>query len=170
MPSRPLSPESLPLRDIHLPPAISWWPPAPGWWLMLLVLILLAAAIFTLRQQRRRRHFRRLALYQLAELERQYGEQADVRQLLQGLSRLLRQTSLLHFPQNNCAGLVGEAWLSFLDQRLGENSFSQGVGRLLAEGPYLPQIEEVDTEALLSLCRNWIQRLPPAPKEQRRQR
>ncbi|MBT3811581.1 MAG: DUF4381 domain-containing protein, partial [Gammaproteobacteria bacterium] len=24
----------LPLRDIHLPPAISWWPPAIGWWIL----------------------------------------------------------------------------------------------------------------------------------------
>ena len=27
------------LRDIHLPPAPSWWPPAPGWWLLAFVLL-----------------------------------------------------------------------------------------------------------------------------------
>lgn len=170
MPSAPMSPETLPLRDIHLPPAISWWPPAPGWWLLLLVVVLLIAAIYLGRQYRQRRHLRRLALGQLEKLERQYGEHANPRQLLQGLSRLLRQAALLHFPQSGCAGLVGEAWLDFLDQRLNDNSFSQGVGRLLADGPYLPQNAEIDSEALLSLCRDWLKQLPLAPKPQRRQR
>ena len=31
------------LRDIHLPPAPSWWPPAPGWWLLALVLLIAIA-------------------------------------------------------------------------------------------------------------------------------
>ncbi len=170
MPAASMTPETLPLRDIHLPPAISWWPPAPGWWLLLLVVVLLIAAIYLERKYRQRRHLRRLALGQLEELERQYGEHANPRQLLQGLSRLLRQTALLHFPQSGCAGLVGEAWLDFLDQRPNDNSFSQGVGRLLADGPYLPQNAEIDSAALLSLCRDWLKQLPPAPKPQRRQR
>ncbi len=170
MPSTPITPDTLPLRDIHLPSAISWWPPAPGWWLLLSAFVLLIVVIYMLREHRQRRHFRRLALCQLEELERQYEEQANAQQLLQGLSRLLRQTTLLHFPQNDCAGLVGDAWLTFLDQRLDEKLFSQGVGRLLAEGPYLPQSEVIDAEALQSLCRRWIQQLPPAPKVPRRQR
>lgn len=170
MPSAPTTPDTLPLRDIHLPPAISWWPPAPGWWLLLLVFVLLIAVIYMLREHRQRRHFRQLALCQLEELERQYDEQANAQQLLQGLSRLLRQTNLLHFPRSDCAGLVGEAWLAFLDQRLDEKPFSQGVGRLLADGPYLPQSEVIDAKALLSLCRRWLQQLPPAPKVPRRQR
>jgi hypothetical protein len=170
MPSVPMSPESLPLRDIHLPPAISWWPPAPGWWLLLLGVVLLIATIILVRQYRQRRHLQRLAISQLDELERQYCEQSNPRELLQGLSRLLRQAAQLHFPQSDCAGLVGEAWLDFLDQRPNDKSFSQGIGRALADGPYLPQNAEIDSEALLSLCRNWLKQLPPAPKQQRRQR
>jgi len=170
MPSAQVTPDNLPLRDIHLPSAISWWPPAPGWWLLLLLFLLLIAAIYLFRQHRQRRHFRRLALLQLEALERQYKEQANAQMLLRGLSRLLRQTSLLHFPQSDCAGLVGEEWLAFLDQRFDEKPFSQGAGRLLADGPYLPQSQLIDAEALLILCRRWLQKLPPAPKAQRRQR
>ena len=170
MPSAPISPDNLPLRDIHLPPAISWWPPAPGWWLLLVGLVLLIAAIYAVRQHRQRRHLRRLALAQLEELGQQYGEQANAQQLLQDLSRLLRQVAVLHFPQSGCAGLVGDAWLKFLDQGVAEAPFSQGAGRLLADGPYLPQNTEIDADALLSLCRTWLRQLPPAPKPQRRQR
>ena len=170
MPSVPMPPDSLPLRDIHLPPEISWWPPAPGWWLLLLVSALLIAVIYMMRQHWQRRHLRRLALGQLEELERHYSEQTDTQELLQGLSRLLRQAARLHFPQSDCAGLVGEAWLTFLDQGSADNLFSKGVGRLLADGPYLPQSAKIDAEALLSLCRSWLQQLPPAPKLQRGQK
>ena len=30
-----MDPEQIPLRDLHLPDAISWWPLAPGWWIVL---------------------------------------------------------------------------------------------------------------------------------------
>ena len=29
------------LKDIHLPPAVSWWPPAPGWWILVVLFVLL---------------------------------------------------------------------------------------------------------------------------------
>lgn len=170
MPSAPFSPESLPLRDIHLPPPVSWWPPALGWWLLLLGLLLLMASFYAIFRRRQRKQLQRLALRELKNLQRQYNEVEDPQQLLLGLSRLLRQSAILHFPQNHCAGLVGKDWLRFLDRQLDDQPFSQGPGRLLAEGPYLRQIEQIDTEALLSLCRRWLQQLPPAPKSRGRRR
>lgn len=38
-----MPPPELPLRDIHLPEAVSWWPPAIGWWLLAL---LMAGVVF----------------------------------------------------------------------------------------------------------------------------
>ena len=170
MPSAPFSPDSLPLRDIHLPSAISWWPPAPGWWLLLIGLILLVAALYSIYQRRQRKRLQRLALHELEELQRRYSNSEHQQLLLERLSRLLRQAAILHFPQHNCAGLVGEDWLSFLDQHLDGQPFSQGPGRLLAEGPYMPRIEQIQTEELLTLCHRWLQQLPPAPKPQGRLR
>ena len=34
------------LRDIHLPPAVSWWPPAPGWWIIFFIILGLLALLF----------------------------------------------------------------------------------------------------------------------------
>lgn len=170
MPSAPFSPDSLALRDIRLPPAISWWPPAPGWWLLLLGLLLLITAIYAMYRHRQRRQLQRLALFELEELQQHYSDSQNPQQLLEGLSRLLRQSAILHFPQHNCAGLVGSDWLIFLDQQLEDQPFSQGPGRLLAEAPYRPQSGQINSEALLTLCRRWLQQLPPAPKPQGRQR
>lgn len=167
-PVAPMTPESLPLRDIHLPPPISWWPPAPGWWLLSLVVLLLIVFSIWLWRRRQRAIYRRLALRQLQELERQYRQQQDAGELLQALSRLLRQAAQLHFPLGDCAGLIGADWLHFLDRRLGGENFSQGAGRVLALGPYLPQPPDVDAAALLALCRRWLRRLPLAPKSERR--
>lgn len=165
-PAVPTTAESLPLRDIHLPPAISWWPPAPGWWLLLVAGLLLIAGGVWFRRRRQLRHYRRLLLSQLQVLEVEYRQQVDEQKLLQELSRLLRQAAQLHFPARNCSGLVCDDWLDFLDQTLGGKDFSQGCGRALALGPYLRQAPEFDATALLALCRRWLGRLPPAPKVQ----
>ncbi len=165
-PALPTTAETLPLHDIHLPVAISWWPPAPGWWLLLIAILLLIIGSVWFWHRRQRRHYRRLLLRQLQELEQQYRQQNDEQKLLQELSRLLRQAAQLHFPTRSSVGLVCDDWLNFLDQTLGGKDFSQGCGRALALGPYLRQTPEVDAEALFILCRRWLRRLPPAPKQQ----
>ncbi|MEM8682735.1 MAG: DUF4381 domain-containing protein [Pseudomonadota bacterium] len=32
-----MNPTEIPIRDLHLPPEISWWPLAPGWWVILAI-------------------------------------------------------------------------------------------------------------------------------------
>jgi hypothetical protein len=61
-----MNPE-LPLRDIHLPEAITWWPPAPGWWIS----AVLAIAIIVLVTRWLRHRVKRLAPYKSAQLELQ---------------------------------------------------------------------------------------------------
>lgn len=61
---------------------------------------------------------------------------------------------------------MGEAWLRWLDQTLGEAQFSQGPGRWLAEAPYRPA-PEADLEALLALCRSWLKALSKVPETRR---
>jgi len=163
----------LPLRDIHLPAPIGWWPPAPGWWLLLIGVPALLFLLAWLWRWLRRKTVKKLALL---ELEAIAQSQAEAREKTQQLAILLRRTCLSVYPREDVAGLVGEPWLAFLDGPLGDNSFSAGVGRLLIEAPYRREIQG-DLDALFTLCRAWIKRLPkpgqtsakPAPSRLRRQ-
>lgn len=154
----------LPLRDIHLPAAPSWWPPAPGWWLLVGLLVVGSLLLWLLWRRIQRLRYRRQALHTLAELEKTV---VPMTSLITELSMLLRRSALCAFPGENCASLSGEAWLEFLDRPLTEKPFTAGVGRCLADGPYQPTVE-VDREALLALCRHWLKHLPPTPRSRRK--
>ena len=151
-------PATLPLRDIHLPPAPGWWPPAPGWWGVALLLVLIILATALLLRRHRRLRYRRAALRELTELEQAVGL-AD-RELLAGLSQLLRRAVLAAYPQEACAGLSGKAWLHLLDRGFANNPFSSGIGSCLEQGPYQPA-PQLERAALLELCRQRLKKLPP---------
>ena len=148
--------DALPLRDIVLPTRIGWWPPAPGWWLVLiLVLTLVGLAVYVGRRYRRRQRIVKPARQLLMQIERRFARHGDSRQLLQELSTLLRQVALSQSPREQVAGLVGEAWLQWLDQGLEDQPFSTGVGRALADQAYRPAVE-ISAEPLLELCDRWL--------------
>ncbi len=155
---------NLPLHDIHLPAPIGWWPPAPGWWILGGLLLLIPLFIWGLLRFRQRRKMQHLALQQLEKM-------ADLpeSEFLVALSRLLRQVAIIHFPHQDCAGLSGQEWLEFLDRPLNDRPFSTGVGRCLSDAPYRLEVQ-VDTRALIELCRRWLKKLPPQTLHQRRER
>lgn len=169
------------LRDIHLPPPVSWWPPAPGWWILLALLFLLVGgAIFVFSRYRRRR-FKRIALRQLSVIEQQLHSDHDHRLCAQKISKLLRHMAVLHYPAEQCAGLYGEDWLHFLDQHFANDKdnnhpFSHDVGQQLIDAPYRPpqqpsshrdekQFEQ--SLALIQLSRRWLKKLPLPPRHGR---
>ncbi len=155
---------SLQLRDIHLPDAISWWPPAPGWWGLLLLVVLVVLSIKTFVEMRQRREARATAIKSLETLTHSFEQDRNQHKLVSALSVLLRRICLSYYPRKEVAGLSGEAWLGFLDTHLGKSNqttpFSKGPGRILVTAPYQDLIE-IDGQALLSLCRDWIKTLPP---------
>ncbi len=154
------------LRDIHLPPPISWWPPAPGWWLLSGGVIVAALLLWWWRSRRRqqgaaqqgapltRGEVVRLALAELDQL----SAAGDPSARAQALSALLRRVVLqLADREAQVAGLTGEAWLAWLDGQWDRDDFSAGDGRLLIEAPYRP-VAEADVAALQPLVRDWIAR------------
>ncbi len=155
--------ETLQLRDIHLPDPVFWWPPAPGWWALLGLLIALFALVFFVLKIKKQRRVRSVALRELEKLSSEFSDRQDGLWLAKKLSILLRRICLSYFPRADVAGLTGEKWLRFLDEGLAHKKwpdrFSKGIGRTLISAPYQSEVE-VDGEALLSLCSDWVHTLP----------
>ena len=147
-PSNPLDQ----LRDIHLPDPISWWPPAPGWWLLLGLLVIFTLLGWLAYRWYCRGAIKRAALTELERISNHYKEQA----LLQQLSQLLRRVALATHPRQQVAGLQNQAWLEFLDRFVTGSPFSDGVGTILADGPYQSNDVEYDATALIRLSKSCI--------------
>ena len=79
------------------------------------------------------------------------------------LSCLLRRVAISTGIRSEVAGLHGMAWLSYLDQSLPGTSFTQGCGRILAQGPFRQTyttggagLAEKEVMALMQLTEQWI--------------
>lgn len=151
-------PLDLPLRDIHMPGALSAWPPAYGWWILAGFIILAAVAAWLVYL--RRRHMRlsaiKLARDELHRLVDHYRDRKDPVSLSRQLSILLRRVSISLFPRVDVASLTGDEWLRFLDGQVADAPFSRGEGRVLAEAPYRSEVTDREVDLLLRHCRDWI--------------
>jgi len=147
------------LKDIHLPPPVSWWPPAPGWWLAALLLFaLLGLGGRALWRRLVRNRYRRTALATLKRLEEalQQGEEDPLR-LLRQVAALLRQVAIARYGRAQVARLAGDDWLAFLDRTGNTDQFRTGPGRALGNMLYQTTLE-ADTDAVCRLARRWIRR------------
>lgn len=140
------------LRDIHLPPPISWWPPAPGWWLAALLVPLLIGGLWWWWRAGR---LKRAGLKALRELYTQQSTRPDT--FVAELSTLLRRCAVVRFPREEAAGCVGREWLAFLDRTGATSDFTEGAGAVLASAPYRPG-EAVDVDALKGVAERWLRR------------
>ncbi|AJC47320.1 DUF4381 domain-containing protein [Xanthomonas sacchari] len=140
-----MTPQQLPLRDVHLPPAPTWWPPAPGWWMLAAVLLLAIGAVLLVWMRRRQRMQRWQR--QFDAVLRAGAAPAQVA----AISELLRRATQRCDPA--AAALQGEAWLHYLDGGDKRQAFSTGPGRLLLDGGYRPSVEPAQVQALLPLAR-----------------
>jgi hypothetical protein len=132
-----MDPAQIPLRDLHLPEAISVWPPAPGWWLVGAIAVVALVYLLRLGLQRRARSAaRRYAMRQLNELVASYEQHRDLIRFGAEASALLRRTMLAYAPREDVAGLTGDAWLEWLDRDLAQPVFVGGAGRALLDLPY----------------------------------
>ncbi|WP_407352555.1 DUF4381 family protein [Luteimonas sp. R10] len=137
---------ALVLRDIHEPPAPSWWPPAPGWWLLAaLLLAVVAALLWAYRRRHRRRQ----------DMERLFDATVDgaatPAAAVAAISELLRRAARRREPDAD--GLHGEAWLRFLDRDAKQAAFAGEEGRLLLEGGYSRDVDATQLARLRTVAR-----------------
>jgi len=155
------------LRDIHLPPAVSWWPPAIGWWLLLLITVLLIAVVLWWMRRRKalknrpviysRQDIIDAAIVELSQLQGAMKAGENAIAVATDLSCLLRRAAVqLATDKSDVAGLSGEAWLQWLDAQWHQDEFSAGAGRQLIQAPYRPD-GDIEIEAVCTVCCNWLE-------------
>lgn len=145
----------LPLRDVHLPEAISWWPPAIGWWMLAVLLPLLFVGVRWLYKILTRKTAIKSAKRNLASIKED-KESDDLRKLSE-ISMLIRRVAISIAPRSEAAGLTGQSWLAYLDRSVKGEPFSQGVGRFLCDAQYRKEAPPgLDINKLIGLCDEWL--------------
>ena len=144
------------LKDIHLPPPVSFWPPAPGWWILAALLIssLFIGGVLFYRQHKKRKP-KTEALRILKDLQILYQNSKDEVVSLRNLSNLLRRTALTFYDNDEVASLQGSSWLEFLDKTGKTKEFSQGAGKVLGNEVFQQKVNP-DMNALFPLVKKWI--------------
>ena len=152
------------LRDIHLPPSISWWPMAPGWYLVLLIaLVLILYLACYLHKKNRHAKPKKQALALLEIYKQDYERDKNTQVTSARISELLRRVALVYFPRSQVASIYGEDWIGFL-KNTSEGIEFQQLKVLLLELPFKPS-EEVNLQPLIKAAESWIkQRRGPCLK------
>ena len=149
------------LRDVHLPPAVSWWPPAPGWWVILFIILALLALLFWyILQTRKKRQVSRQANVALDQIEYRFLSSENTEEAFRELSILTRKVVLTLCDDSRVAGLRGKNWVSFLNHIA--TSQLKNL-EMLIDYPYLKQVE-ADPLLLVDDLRQWMKKLPKRKK------
>ena len=155
----------LPLKDIHLPEAISWWPPAIGWWLLAVLIPLSIALVYWIYKRLTRKTAIKTAKQNLAAIKDNTA--LDNKQKLRELSMLIRRVAISVNPRTEAASLTGRQWLAFLDSSVTGAPFSEGCGQLLVDAPYRNTSPSgVEISQLISLCEDWLKAQTKPAKSQ----
>ena len=137
------------LHDFYQPPPPSWVPQTIGWCVVFALLALIAAWL-SVRAIRRwlADRYRREALHELAALKPDQ------------FSALLKRVALAAWPREKVASLSGGAWLNFLSETSGLDSFRLTPGNRIEEVALRPSTElsEGDAQTLRDTTAAWIRR------------
>ena len=149
------------LRDVHLPPAVSWWPPAPGWWVILFIILALLALLFWyILQTQKKRQVSRQANVALEQIEYEFLSSENTEEAFRELSILTRKVVLTLCDDSRVAGLRGKNWVSFLNHIAASHLKNL---EMLIVYPYLKQVE-ADPLLLVDDLRQWMKKLPNRQK------
>jgi len=149
------------LRDVHLPPAVSWWPPAPGWWIIFFITFgLLAITFWYILLTRKKRQVSRQANAELEQIEYRFLRSENTEEAFRELSILTRRLVLTLCDDSRVAGLRGKSWVSFLNH-IAASHFKNL--EMLIVYPFLKQVE-ADPLMLVDDLRQWMKKLPNRQK------
>jgi len=155
----------LALKDIQPPTPPAWWQLAPIWWFIFAILLLTLGAYLFLKRRRKKRQLADLAVRELEAIVNCYRSQADKQALLLALANWLKRVAILAYPEDRLEAFNGRAWLKFLDQCQGDESFSRGPGIIFGDMVYHRQ-PDYDSAEVIQLCRGWMTAVSPVLLQQ----
>lgn len=150
--------QELPLKDIHLPDAISWWPPAIGWWVLALISLALVAFLlwWSIRHLQQGR-YRKAAIKELDKQHTIYQENGDATLYIAQLNQLLRRVAVQCYGRDTVAQLTGDKWLDFLQQTCPISQFDRVVAEDLLRSAYVAE-PAVAIETSTHVVQVWIKK------------
>ena len=150
------------LRDIHLPTEPSWWPPAIGWWILAVLFCLasywLARKILRVWQDRAPIRAARAHYQQLHDaLQR---KNIDATTYCHRCNELLKRLLVHGLGYTHLSAEFDDRWLMALDASIGDQSFSQGAGKILGNARF-QQDPTLDVSGLHEVMSKLLQRIKP---------
>ncbi|MCE4070860.1 MULTISPECIES: DUF4381 domain-containing protein [Pseudomonas] len=151
------------LQELPAPPTlVSYWPQTWAWAVLALLLVA-ALAVWALWRYRRwrRDRYRREALLLLDDLGTALADPQRRLAALRQLPSLLKRVALSMPGGEATAALGGSAWRSYLQGR-SPAQLPDDLDQRLAMLAYAPDarvqaLDEQETQALLAVCREWIE-------------
>ncbi|OWV82911.1 hypothetical protein ATY81_13560 [Rhizobium sp. R72] len=148
------------LKDIAVPPPVSWMPQTWGWAVLAAILTLILATAFLLWLRHYRANaYRREALTLLAGVEAKIRNPETRQSGVRDLAILLKRVALAGWPRDDVASLAGAAWVKFLEVH-GDRATSRALQAVLDDLEYhASEGSGANTETeLIAGARNWIER------------
>lgn len=146
------------IKDIPLPPPVSYAPQTAGWWVVgAIVLLVLLWIVYRRWRTWHRNRYRRAAQAELGAITHAMADPQQRAQALVALPALVKRTVLAWAPRQTVAPMTGAAWLGYLDHTLAGDDFTRGPGRHLETLAYGgADIPADDLAALMTLLHRWI--------------
>ncbi len=145
---------TLPLRDVHLPEPVGWWPPALGWWLLAVILPLIICLNIYLYRYYHRVTVVKLARKCIAELK-QDTERNENEKFIE-LIQLIRRVAISTASRAECAGLTGENWINYLQQKQQNLRLTEELINALIKHQYQPHKTNIPLAALMNWTEKWL--------------
>ncbi|EMI52935.1 DUF4381 domain-containing protein [Rhodopirellula sallentina] len=142
------------LRDVAVPPPVSWWPLAPGWWVLIAVVV--AGVVFGVLKWRR---------HWLADAYRRDAlEAVDRASTDAAIVQILKRTAIGADTRSHVGSLTGRRWCDWLSAT-GDASMTDETAERITVGVYRDGNRR--TPELADFAKRWIRthRMNPSQPE-----
>ena len=142
------------MHDITELDPISNWPLAVGWWLIITLLfgVVIGGLVFYKRRKAYRNSWLYLIYTNLVTLEKEVDLHSK-KYIITELSENLRQLAVKKYSRQECASIAGGPWLEWLEQRDKKKFAWTKHGRVLADGPYAPNLAAISNAEIILLIK-----------------